>query len=180
MIDNSEDLDRAFSIKCAAEESPDAVFIRDSGRDYSFKEVASLAADVEKRLPVQPYHPLIATPTLETVLTAIALLERKEPILLLHPGLTQKERDELLEEAKEQEDPLPEGTAIVLFTSGTTGKPKPAILSRRALFESAKASAGNIPLRQGDVWQLSFLLQELGLFNNFAFINCPQHYCNCS
>ncbi len=52
------------------------------------------------------------------------------------------------------EHPPPAGTALVLFTSGTTGPPKGVVLSRRAVEEAAEASAALLGWRPDDRWGL--------------------------
>lgn len=45
--------------------------------------------------------------------------------------------------------------ATMIFTSGTTGAPKAAVLSLQNHLENARISNANIPLAPGDVWLLS-------------------------
>lgn len=57
---------------------------------------------------------------------------------------------------------FPEQVGVVMFTSGTSGKPKGAQLSRRALIAAAQASAENLPVRPGDRWLLCLPLCHIG------------------
>lgn len=57
---------------------------------------------------------------------------------------------------------FPERVGAVMFTSGTSGKPKGAQLSRRALLAAAQASAENLPVRPGDRWLLCLPLCHIG------------------
>src|SRR5690606_8610717 len=48
------------------------------------------------------------------------------------------------------------------FTSGTSGEPKAAVLSRRAFLASARASATRLPLAPGDRWLLVMPIAHVG------------------
>jgi O-succinylbenzoic acid--CoA ligase len=50
----------------------------------------------------------------------------------------------------------------IVSTSGTTGRPKGAVLSRRAFLASAEASAHNLGWREGDRWLLNMPLAHVG------------------
>ena len=54
------------------------------------------------------------------------------------------------------------GVAAVLMTSGTTGTPKPAMLTRSALAASAWSSAQNIALTKHDAWLMSLSVSRIG------------------
>ena len=136
----SIDLDHKLSVLAAAEEVPDAVAVRSNGDCLMYRELAKKVRDILPRLGDARPYPLVARPDLETLIKVFALLERKQPILLLHPGLTEHERNTLLSSVEGLDHHLPEDTAVILFTSGTTGLPKPAILTREALTASAEAS----------------------------------------
>jgi O-succinylbenzoic acid--CoA ligase len=56
----------------------------------------------------------------------------------------------------------PARTLAILPTSGTTGPPRAAILSRRAFLASAAASARNLPLGRGDRWLLCMPIAHVG------------------
>ncbi len=50
----------------------------------------------------------------------------------------------------------------IVSTSGTTGRPKGAVLSRRAILASAEASAQNLGWEEGDRWLLCMPLAHVG------------------
>jgi len=54
--------------------------------------------------------------------------------------------------------------ATIIFTSGTTGEPKAAVLSLRNHLDSARASNMNIPLGSDDTWLLSLPLYHVAGF----------------
>jgi len=55
----------------------------------------------------------------------------------------------------------PEAALGLLYTSGTTGRPKGALLSRRAFRASARASAALLGVQPGDCWLVCLPLQHV-------------------
>ncbi|MCF0252759.1 MAG: long-chain fatty acid--CoA ligase [Duodenibacillus sp.] len=157
-----------FSIARAARERPDAVFVRAGERDITFAEVAAMAASrlgqIERPRPGRPYM-LRAAADLDTLVTVCALLEARIPMALVHAGLTAPERQVLEDIVNGIEDPLQPGDCAIIFTSGTTGRPKPAVLTRSALLASAASSNGKLPLAPGDVWLWSLSPARIGGFS---------------
>ena len=157
--------DTAFSVHQAALEHPSAIALVDSGKSVTFGELDSLLQNRRKSLcrPAQgrPYV-LVGKNTLDVFITLYALLEEKIPFLLLHPTLTEHEKEEQLAQIRTVSDPIPEGVAAVLMTSGTTGKAKPAMLTRAALAASAWSSAQNIALSTKDAWLMSLSVSRIG------------------
>ena len=158
-----------FSIFEAAAEAPQAVGLRCQGRDYSFSQLAVLTQNVINRMESAGALPATGLPyilegtnTVETLVDLYALLALRIPALMLHPKLTATERRVLLESLQNIREPLPENTAAVLFTSGTTGLPKPAIITRDMLLASATASAQNLGWEEGDCWQLCMSVTRIG------------------
>lgn len=160
-----------LSVRRAAQECPNRVAIRRDpaqGGDLSFSELAALVEDRISEIKKEGYtrlYPLVVYSNTDSLVSVYALLELRIPILVLHPSLTKVEKDRFLEQTKTFKEPLPEDTAIIVFTSGTTGTPKATILTRRALISSALSSAKNIPLEEGDVWQLSISPARIGGFS---------------
>ncbi len=153
-----------FSIFAAAREAPRAIALHAEGRRYSFAALAELtrarmdALSHEARAP----YALIGTNALDTVVTLYALLELRVPALLLHPKLTEAERAEEIDAAARSAYALPPDAAVVMFTSGTTGRPRGAVLTRAALAASAQASAANLGWRDDDCWLLAMPLARIG------------------
>ena len=57
---------------------------------------------------------------------------------------------------------LPQDAAAILYTSGTTGRARGAVLTRRALVASAQASAANLGWHDDDCWLLALPLARVG------------------
>jgi len=123
---------------------------------------------------------LVPEATLDGLALLHALVDRGIPFVPLHPRLTESERRALLDLAAPvtfvSAPPIlpPDGPALapravsdaatlaIVFTSGTTGQPKGAILSRRAFVASAAASASNLPLAPDDRWLLAMPPAHVG------------------
>jgi O-succinylbenzoic acid--CoA ligase len=104
---------------------------------------------------------LVATPSLDTIVDACALFELGVPVVPLHPRLPASERD-AIERAIDVELDEPRDVQAIVFTSGTTGAPRGALLERAAFAASARASARNLPWRDDDRWLLCMPLARIG------------------
>lgn len=118
-------------------------------------------------------------PTLEIV---YALIEIGLPVALVHPRLTGPERKPLLDlfprdrvldahaatrhvdggRAPPERRPPDESILAIVFTSGTTGRPKGVALSHRAFIASARASEQNLKWQDGDRWLLGLPIAHVG------------------
>ncbi|HBC68819.1 MAG: long-chain fatty acid--CoA ligase [Duodenibacillus sp.] len=156
-----------LSILAAANELPDGLCLRTDERDYSFGDIALLVRERLERIDVLDTRPrcVVARADLPSIVEIYALLEAQIPFVLVHPAFTQPERTALFERVAAMDEPLPAECAVVLFTSGTTGCPKAAMLSREGLIASAVSCAANIPLGPGDLWQLSIPPARIGGFS---------------
>ncbi len=105
-------------------------------------------------------HVLIATPSHDTIAAIHAAIAHRRALVLLHPKLPpveQAQQRALAERAR-----LPDDTAIVLFTSGSTGPARGVVLSRAAIEAAAAASAAHLGWRAGDRWLLALPLAHAG------------------
>ena len=157
----------ALSILAAGTQAGDAPGLRLGDREWTYAQLARLARERIAELEplwvdrTRPFA-VIGTNTLQTVVTLYALLERRVPALLIHPRLTEPERAALLARAAAA-GPLPgDDACAVLFTSGTTGAPKGAVLSRSAMLTSARASEVNLGWQDDDCWLLCMPIAHVG------------------
>jgi len=159
-------VNEALSIRAAAEQAPDAVGLRADEGEFTFSQLAQLtrqrllAGDLQDP-PASPFA-LDAHSSVETLVTLFALLEKRRPALLLHPKLTAAERDAALRCAACGEGVWPDDAAAIVFTSGTTGEPRAAVLTRAALLASADASAANLGWLDDDCWLLAMPIARVG------------------
>ncbi len=164
-------MNEALSIHAAARQAPEAIGLRTDEGHYTFAQLAQLteqrlrAPDLrapDLRAPSTSPFVLEGTSSTATVVTLYALLEQRRPALLLHPKLTVTEREAALRCAGRAEGALPADTAVIVLTSGTTGEPRAAVLTRAALLASAAASAANLGWLHDDCWLLAMPIARVG------------------
>jgi malonyl-CoA/methylmalonyl-CoA synthetase len=129
-------------------------------RALTYAQLRGAAAAVAERLDGVARAAVWATPSLETVVAVVGGLAAGVEIVPLNPKLGTAELDHILGDSEPElilrsedvdagarGDELPEGdadpeaTALVVYTSGTTGRPKGALLSRRAIAANLDALA---------------------------------------
>lgn len=146
-------LDGAFG------DAPDAVVVGD--RSTSWEHLAGLAETLAGRIGGAPMVALAATPTLDTLIGVIAALRSGTPVVPVPSDAGPAERAHVLADsgatavigdpdwpdvdlpriavperssgATAVAEPGPDAPAIVMYTSGTTGLPKGAVIPRRAI-----------------------------------------------
>jgi len=157
------------------------------GATYTFAELAERAARtsaalVEDGVAAGSRVALIAKNSVETVVAIHALIDLGATIVPVHPRLTEAEVDVVLADAQpalvlrgddlrssgSRRAPLADARGSVssalaiVYTSGTTGRPKGAVLSRRAFVASALASAQNLGWIDDDRWLCAMPLCHVG------------------
>jgi O-succinylbenzoic acid--CoA ligase len=155
-----------LSITAAARDAPDSVALHVGPDRYTFADLADLVstrrADLASELvPGRPV-PLVGRNKLERVVALYTLLEARVPVLLLHPKLTAAERAAEIAATERAAGTLPDDAAVIMYTSGTTGQARGAVLSRSALVASARASAANMGWEPDDCWLLAMPIARVG------------------
>lgn len=119
--------------------------------------------------------------TVSGLLRLYSLLDREDTVTLLHPSWTRDEAQRAMRRVRasvefdddgvrpvsrpgspKPEEQLDEVRGLILFTSGTTSRPKGVVLSRRALIAAAEASARRLGWRAGDRWLLRLPIAHVG------------------
>ncbi|HET9025442.1 MAG TPA: AMP-binding protein, partial [Burkholderiaceae bacterium] len=155
-----------LSITAAARDAADAIALHVGRESYTFAQLADLvrtrlAALGPELKPGQPV-PLVGRNTLERVIALYTLLEARVPVLLLHPKVTDVERAAEIAATERAARTLPADAAVILYTSGTTGEARGAVLTRSALLASAQASSANLGWQSDDCWLLAMPLARIG------------------
>ena len=154
-----------MSLAALALSAPDRTAVVDASRRITWAELARLVSDrTASLLQPAPGRPafLIPKPDLNGLVDILAHWEAHIPAVLVSPKLTSAEQDALKSHADSIAEPLPDGTAFVVFTSGTTGLPKPAILTRESLTAGARAMVRALRMTSSDVLQLSLSPARVG------------------
>ncbi len=157
--------DTLMSVAALALAAPDRTAVVEGSGRLTWAELARLVSDRAASIsPPAPGRPgfLIPKADLEGLVDILAHWEARIPAVLVSPKLTSSERDALKSHADSIAEPLPDGAAFVVFTSGTTGLPKPAILTRKSLTAGARAMVRALRMNSSDVFQLSLSPARVG------------------
>ncbi len=156
------------------------------GAVHSFADLGARAASVRAALAGEGVAAgsrvaLSANNSVDTVVALLAFLDLGAAIVPVHPRLTPAEASVLLADAAPAltlrdgdlpasgratapalPDPPSSLPLALLYTSGTTGHPKGAVLSRGAFAAAAAASAKNLGWRDDDRWLLAMPVCHVG------------------
>ena len=175
-----------LSVSAAAQEAGDRLAVVDGETRLTYAEfsrlVLQLAVKINRTCPnsAQPVA-FVAYPVLDSLTLLCALLELGRPALPLNPRLLPIDHQVLVEQAHAVEVAFDSETltvkrdagpglfpadwrtpAILIATSGATGRPKLVRLSERALIAAADASAERLLWMEHDRWLLSLSLCHIG------------------
>ncbi|MEZ4393859.1 MAG: class I adenylate-forming enzyme family protein [Polyangiales bacterium] len=161
-----------------------AILDASSGAEVTLGELRSRAARVGALLAARGVRAgdrvtLRASNRVETAAALLSMLDRGVVAAPLHPRLSDREAEALrrdaeaaahlddgdLDEVVHPTNDLPMGSndlAAMLYTSGSSGRPKGALLGHRALVASARASAENLGWTPTDRWLLALPLCHVG------------------
>ncbi len=173
-----------LSILAAAREAPGRDCLIAAERSYSYAQVAErvrCAMQTLRALELPEAARVGIRPRLDldSLLWLYALFELGHPAVLIHPRLSESEQAQLVGRARVAhliEGPVPEGPAslrpgapvpptrclAMVQSSGTSGMPRTALLSRRAFLASARAHEANLGWRGDDRWLLCMPLAHIG------------------
>jgi len=168
---------RELSVLSAANEAPARDCLIADGRVWSYADVAACVRTAIAALRargIEPGDRVALTPKVDvdSLVWLYAFFELGVPVVLLHPRLTDREREVVLGEAQPvrlvteragdsaaddawTSAPISEGqTLAIAYTSGSSGTPRGACLSRRAFIASEAAHAANLGWLSDDRWLL--------------------------
>lgn len=153
----------ALSFRAAAAEHPERVALVDGGRALRFGELAAEVARAADRLAAsdQPLA-IVAAPTRAALVDAWAALELGRALVPLHPRLPDADHAEQRALAAIAVREPGERPLAILFTSGTSGRPRGVVLPARALVAAAEASARLLGWRDDDRWWLALPWAHVG------------------
>ena len=147
----------------------DDILVFSPGREWSRTALARASDQVAGTLRdagvgAGSVHPMDARADVDTLVTLLALWRLGAVPALLHPGLTRPEWTlgvRALTEAG-RHGAVPEGTAAILWTSGTSGRPRGVALGHEGLLVNAGASAERLSLGPDDVWLATLSPSHVG------------------
>ena len=174
-----------LSVSAAARDAGKSLAVIAGAQSITFEDlsrrVQELAGTIERLTPQKQTVAFVAKPSLESLLLFYALLELSRPALPLNPRLLPSDHRVMVELAGACEVAFDAGglrvtepssfvapnldgrpPAVLIATSGSTGRAKLVNLSQKALVAAADASADRLGWTADDRWLLSLSLCHIG------------------
>jgi len=176
-----------LSVRSAALEAPDGLAVVDGERELTWRDLAGQVARVREGLrpwleAVCGRMAVVGGTGFESVTAILALLEEGRTCVLLHPRWSAAERERAVLQSgasvvietdgalrKSPASPPAVGSAdridrgrVIVFTSGTSGAPRGAVLRHSALLASARAHGAVFGWRKTDRWLLGLPTAHVG------------------
>jgi O-succinylbenzoic acid--CoA ligase len=159
-----------------ADRDPGALALVTADRRWTCAEIARAIDARLQRWSGASLVALVGAASSEHVIDLLAAIEGHVPALMIHPRWTEREVDGVVARAQPSlvidgglvvresagATRTTGGTLAIVATSGTTGAPKLAVLSRRAFVASARASAVHLGCSADDRWLLAMPLAHVG------------------
>jgi O-succinylbenzoic acid--CoA ligase len=136
-----------------AAETPDAPALVTAERTWTCAQLAELVSRAPARLAV-----ITGSSSADAVIELCAAIETSTPALMIHPRWAPSEAAAIRARVHD----APAGTLAIVATSGTSGTPKLAVLSRRAMVHAARASAEHLGADRDDRWLLAMPIAHVG------------------
>ncbi|MBX3269172.1 MAG: long-chain fatty acid--CoA ligase [Sandaracinaceae bacterium] len=152
-----------LSILRAAAEVPDRPALIDARGVMTFAELAARAMDLTQ--PTDGRVWLAPRPARDDLARIVGALERRVGLALLHARWTAAERDDALARTGATEDghgATPAAEQLLLFTSGSAGRPKIVRIAHDALVAAARMHAAALPWEATDRAVLCLPLAHAG------------------
>lgn len=163
-----------------AARAPETLALVTAQRRWTNAEVEAEVSARAARIAGLPLVALSGATTVDHLFDVYAAIEARAPFVVLHPRWTEREASavvartapacvidggrrvsEAIGDAPGRSRALG-GVLAIVATSGTTGVPKLALLSRAAFAASADASAAHLGAQPDDRWLLSMPLAHVG------------------
>jgi O-succinylbenzoic acid--CoA ligase len=174
-----------LSVSTAGRDSASRLAVIAGDMHITFEELSArvqeLATKVSRLNTSQRPVAFVAIPTLDSLLLFYALLELGQSALPMNPRLLASDHQAMIEQAGAIEVSVVNGelsvtnkassaavmsdlhsSAVLIATSGSTGRAKVVNLSKKALIAAAEASAERLGWMDDDRWLLSLSLCHIG------------------